>query len=128
MEDGARGSLRTRHALENKWSWKGAGLKRGPPSELGGLAAWPTRRELCRAPKPLQMSLAFTTWNIEDGAVDAMLRGRRATFLTDVEYTNLKEGGRRGADRVKEDFEDLRLTLQETDYGNFLQNEVSCGG
>jgi hypothetical protein len=40
-----------------------------------------------------------------------------------------QEGGRRGAGgsgegKTKEDFEDLRLTLQETDYGNFLQNEV----
>jgi hypothetical protein len=34
----------------------------------------------------------------------------------------MKEGGRR--DRGKEDYEDMRLTLQETDYGNFLQNEV----
>ena len=36
-------------------------------------------------------------------------------------------GGRRSAadGRAKEDFEDMRLTLQETDYGNFLANEVS---
>ena len=35
-------------------------------------------------------------------------------------------GGRRsGSDKGgKEDFEDMRLTLQETDYGNFLANEV----
>ena len=63
--------------------------------------------------------------------MDAMLRGWRSTFLTDLEYTNLKEGGRRSAAdaRSKEDFEDMRLTLQETDYGNFLSNEVgACGG
>ena len=64
---------------------------------------------------------------MEDGFVDAMVRGWRSTFLSDLEYTNLKEGGRRGNTsdgKSKEDFEDLRLTLQETDYGNFLQNEV----
>lgn len=75
------------------------------------------------------MSLGFTTWNMEDGFLDAMVRGWRSTFLTEHEYGNLREGGRRGADaRTKEDFEDMRLTLQETDYGNFLAAEVrfSC--
>jgi vacuolar-type H+-ATPase subunit C/Vma6 len=61
---------------------------------------------------------------MEDGFVDAMVRGWRSTFLTDVEYSNLKEGGRRGDAKAKEDFEDMRLTLQETDYGNFLAAEV----
>lgn len=68
--------------------------------------------------------MSFTIWNRDDGFVDAMVRGWRSTFLTDPEYTNLKEGGRRG-NAGKEDFEDLRLTLQETDYGNFLQSEPS---
>lgn len=71
------------------------------------------------------MSLEFCTWNINDGFVDGMMRGWRSTFLTDMDYTNLKEGGRRGDAKTKEDFEDMRLTLQETDYGNFLQNEPS---
>ena len=77
----------------------------------------------------MSMSLGFTLWNIENGFIDGVLRGWRSTFLTDVEYSNLKEGGRRGG-KAKEDFEDLRLTLQETDYGNFLASEVrsSCGG
>jgi V-type H+-transporting ATPase subunit d len=52
------------------------------------------------------------------------LRGLRSTFLTDVEYANLKEGGSRGrGEKAKEDFEDLRLTLQESDYENFLAAE-----
>ena len=36
-----------------------------------------------------------------------------------------QEGGRRGGgdSKTKEDFEDMRLTLQESDYGNFLANE-----
>jgi V-type H+-transporting ATPase subunit d len=72
------------------------------------------------------MSLEFTIWNMENGFVDGLIRGWRSTFLTDLEYSNLKEGGRRsGSDgKSKEDFEDLRLTLQETDYGNFLAAEV----
>ena len=32
-------------------------------------------------------------------------------------------GGRRSDSKAREDFEDLRLTLQETDYGNFLAAE-----
>jgi len=39
----------------------------------------------------------------------------------------MQEGGRRGGgsgdSKTKEDFEDMRLTLQESDYGNFLANE-----
>lgn len=66
---------------------------------------------------------------MEDGFVEAFVRGLRSTFLSDMDYTNLKEGGQRGtgssSESAKEDFEDLRLTLQETDYGNFLQQEVS---
>lgn len=54
-----------------------------------------------------------------------MCRGWRSTFLADSEYSNLKEGGGSRGGRGREDFEDLRLTLQETDYGNFLQNEPS---
>jgi hypothetical protein len=72
------------------------------------------------------MSLGFTLWNMSDGFVDGLLRGWRSTFLTDMEYQNLKEGGRRGGSsdtKLKEDFEDMRLTLQESDYGNFLANE-----
>lgn len=76
-------------------------------------------------------------FNRDDGFVEGFLRGLRSTFLTDMEYANLKEGGSRGgSDKAKEDFEDLRLTLQETDYGNFLATEVralvlllsKCGG
>lgn len=38
------------------------------------------------------MSLGFTLWNMEDGFVDALVRGWRSGFLSDLEYTNLKEG------------------------------------
>ena len=72
------------------------------------------------------MSLGFTLWNMEDGFVDGLLRGWRSTFLSDTEYANLKEGGKRGgagAGAAKEDFEDMRLSLQETDYGAFLAAE-----
>ncbi len=78
----------------------------------------------------VKMASHFTLHNMEDGFVEAFLRGLRSTFLTDMEYSNLKEGGRRGGsggEKAKEDFEDLRLTLQETDYGNFLQAEVRKG-
>lgn len=76
------------------------------------------------------MDLSFTLWNVDNGFLDGVVRGWRSTFLTDVEYANLKEGGRRGGSggagkAAKEDFEDMRLTLQETDYGNFLSGDVS---
>lgn len=31
-------------------------------------------------------------WNMADGFVDALVRGWRTGFLSDLEYTNLKEG------------------------------------
>lgn len=77
--------------------------------------------------------MSFMLYNRDDGFVEGFLRGLRSTFLTDAEYASLKEGGSRGGNnegKAKEDFEDLRLTLQETDYGNFLASEVRsvCGG
>jgi len=104
------------------------------------------------------MAFTFLLGNQEDGFSEALLRGLRSSFLTDLDYTNLKEGGQRGgggggagagaassssgggagagaassssssgaaepSGAAREDFEDLRLTLQETDYGNFLQAE-----
>ena len=80
------------------------------------------------------MATDFTLANMEDGFSEAFLRGLRSTFLTDADYVNLKEGGARagsssgsssssGDKPAREDFEDLRLALQETDYGNFLAAE-----
>ncbi len=69
----------------------------------------------------------FLVFNMEDGFCEAFLRGLRSTFLSDLDYTNLKEGGHRGGGseaKAKEDFEDMRLALQETDYGSFLAAEV----
>lgn len=64
------------------------------------------------------------TFNRDDGFIEGLLRGYRSTFLSDGTYSNLKEGGQRGAsDKAREDFEDLRLALQESDYGNFLAAE-----
>ena len=67
----------------------------------------------------------FSLFNRDDGFAEAFVRGLRSTFLTDVEYANLKEGGQRGgaSEGAREDFEDMRLTLQESDYGNFLAAE-----
>lgn len=76
------------------------------------------------------MSLDIALWNMENGFVEGLIRGLRSTFLTDTEYANLKEGGKRapggaGGGSQKEDFEDMRLSLQETDYGTFLAAEPS---
>ncbi len=73
------------------------------------------------------MATHFSIANMADGYVEAHLRGLRATFLTDLELQNLREGGSRGV-KTKEDFEDMRLTLQESDYTGLLQTEVREGG
>lgn len=70
------------------------------------------------------MSGSFATFNMEDGFPEAFLRGLRSTFLSELHYASLKEGGSRGAKGGgREDFEDVKLVLQETDYDNFLSNE-----
>lgn len=62
------------------------------------------------------MAGGLTTFNIQDGFVEALVRGYRLGILTDSEFNHLSQC---------ETLEDVRLNLQETDYGNFLQNEPS---
>lgn len=56
------------------------------------------------------------TFNIDDGYVDAILRGYRQGLLTTNDYSNLVQC---------EALEDIRLHLSQTDYGDFLANEPS---
>ncbi len=44
--------------------------------------------------------MAEFLWNMDDGFVDALVRGWRSGFLSDLEYTNLKEGELRSAARA----------------------------
>ncbi|KAJ3050241.1 H(+)-transporting V0 sector ATPase subunit d [Rhizophlyctis rosea] len=55
-------------------------------------------------------------FNVDDGYLEAIVRGLKAGLLTSSQYTNLTQC---------ETLEDLRLQLSSTDYGNFLQNEPS---
>lgn len=56
------------------------------------------------------------TFNVDDGYLEAVLRGMRSGILTSNDYVNLQQ-----CDTV----DDMRLHLAGTDYGNFLQNEPS---
>mmetsp|Transcript_11385 Transcript_11385/g.13045 ORF Transcript_11385/g.13045 Transcript_11385/m.13045 type:complete len:393 (+) Transcript_11385:290-1468(+) len=56
----------------------------------------------------------LATFNIHSGFVEALLRGYRLGFLSDQEYHHIQQC---------DNLEDVKLNLQETDYGNFLQNE-----
>lgn len=69
------------------------------------------------------MASHFTVHNMEDGFCEAFVRGLRSTFLNELHYASLKEGGNRSKGGGKEDFEDIKLVLQETDYDNFLNAE-----
>jgi len=57
----------------------------------------------------------LATFNIHSGFNEALLRGYRLGFLSDQEYHHIQQC---------ENLEDVKLNLQETDYGNFLQNET----
>jgi len=54
--------------------------------------------------------------NINDGYLEALLRGYRGGILTSTDYANLCQC---------ESIDDMKMHLAGTDYGNFLQNEAS---
>lgn len=53
-------------------------------------------------------------FNIDDGFLDSLVRGYRSGFLSAEDYSNLSQS---------QTVEDIRMHLQTTDYGNFLENE-----
>eukprot|EP00475_Leptophrys_vorax_P037059 TRINITY_DN63386_c0_g1_i1.p1 TRINITY_DN63386_c0_g1~~TRINITY_DN63386_c0_g1_i1.p1 ORF type:complete len:352 (-),score=33.85 TRINITY_DN63386_c0_g1_i1:252-1307(-) len=55
-------------------------------------------------------------FNINDGYLEAIVRGYRSGLLTAADYNNLCQC---------ETLEDIKLHLTGTDYGSFLQNEPS---
>lgn len=56
----------------------------------------------------------MTSFSVEDAFPEALLRGFRLGFLTDAEYHHINQC---------DNLNDVKMNLQETDYGNFLQNE-----
>jgi len=53
-------------------------------------------------------------FNVNDGFLEAIARGFKASLLTSTQYLNLTQC---------ESLEDIKLQLSATDYGNFLANE-----
>lgn len=69
----------------------------------------------------------MNTFNMQHGYSEALVRGYKTGFLTENEYRHIAqcetlEGKHDGRFRVM--FIDVKLNLQETDYGNFLSEEV----
>lgn len=60
--------------------------------------------------------MAEVYFNINDGYLEGLVRGFKGGILKQNDYLNLVQC---------EILEDLKLHLQSTDYGNFLQNEPS---
>lgn len=58
----------------------------------------------------------ITTFNIHYGFAEALVRGYRSGFLTEADYHRIVQC---------ETLEDIKLNLQETDYGQFLGNEAT---
>lgn len=56
------------------------------------------------------------TFNMQHGYSEALIRGYRSGFLTESDYHHITQC---------ESLEDVKLNLQETDYGNFLSEESS---
>lgn len=57
---------------------------------------------------------SFTTFNREDGYLEAIVRGFRSTILDQNDYANLCQC---------ETLEDMKIHLSQTDYADVLQNE-----
>lgn len=55
-------------------------------------------------------------YNVQHGFLEAEVRGYRSGILTQADYANLQQC---------ESVDDMKLQLQSTDYGNFLQSEPS---
>jgi hypothetical protein len=83
--------------------------------------------------------MSETLWNIQDGFMEGFLRGLRSTFLTDADYSHLRDcrsidgkaarcaWGELATNTIFA--ADLRLNLQETDYSDLFdesQAEVSA--
>mmetsp|Transcript_16634 Transcript_16634/g.34122 ORF Transcript_16634/g.34122 Transcript_16634/m.34122 type:complete len:351 (-) Transcript_16634:1137-2189(-) len=56
----------------------------------------------------------MAAFNVDDGYLEAIVRGYRAGILSSTDYANLCQC---------ENLEDLRMHLSSTDYGNLMQNE-----
>jgi V-type H+-transporting ATPase subunit d len=56
------------------------------------------------------------TFNVNDGYLEALVRGFRSGILSSADYTNLTQC---------DTLEDMRLALSATDYGDFLASEPS---
>ena len=54
------------------------------------------------------------SFNIQDGYLEGIVRGYRSGLLSPADYNNLCQC---------ENLDDVKLHLQSTDYGTFLQNE-----
>jgi len=58
----------------------------------------------------------FFTFNLNDGYLEAIVRGFRSGILTSSDYANLVQC---------DNLDDMKLHLASTDYGDFLANEPS---
>jgi V-type H+-transporting ATPase subunit d len=58
----------------------------------------------------------MSTFNMQHGFVEALVRGFRSSFLDDESYNHLSQC---------DNLEDMKLNLQETDYGISIQNDAT---
>eukprot|EP01056_Protomagalhaensia_sp_Gyna25_P000094 Protomagalhaensia_sp_Gyna_25__93@NODE_1047_length_2255_cov_21_462094_g834_i0_p1_GENE_NODE_1047_length_2255_cov_21_462094_g834_i0NODE_1047_length_2255_cov_21_462094_g834_i0_p1_ORF_typecomplete_len472_score90_02vATPsynt_AC39/PF01992_16/5_5e95_NODE_1047_length_2255_cov_21_462094_g834_i05581973 len=62
------------------------------------------------------MGAELSTFNVQDGYSEALIRGLKGALLSPDDYRKLG---------MAESLEDLRSALEDTDYGSFLQDESS---
>jgi V-type H+-transporting ATPase subunit d len=71
-------------------------------------------REKIFDPRTGEMEMAL--FNVNDGFAEAVVRGFRSAYLTTDDYRRISAG---------DNLEDVRTALDETDYGEFVQDEPS---
>lgn len=73
-------------------------------------------RSTMTTPKPSVGTGDLTTFNIQHGFAEALLRGMRSSFLGDSDYHHLTQC---------ETLDDVRLNLTETDFSDVLADSNS---
>ena len=69
----------------------------------------------------------MSTFNMQHGYSEALVRGYKSGFLKDQYYHHLCQCETLDGFRFyRLSIVDVKLNLQETDYGNFLADEVRC--
>ena len=65
---------------------------------------------------PIVPTVGMSTFNMQHGFPESLVRGLRSGFLSDADYHHLSQC---------ENLDDVKMNLQETDYDQFLADSTT---